>query len=105
MVNAGYSFGDMLTVKIGIQTVNLPFGNSFSDVDSGSPGLVCRDQEDTAKLFVNMGNFAAEYLQGVWNEENGEWEFPEKTALPFTAEISLKEKYGYLFEYLLHSLS
>ena len=37
MEGAGYSFGDMLTLEIGALTIDLPFGSSYSDVDSGSP--------------------------------------------------------------------
>ena len=103
--DAGYSFGDMLTVEIDGQAIDMPFGSSFSDVDSGSPALVCRDQDEAAKLFVNMGNFAEKYLQGIWDEETGKWNFPEGTELPFNAKIFLEEKGGYLLEYWLHSLS
>ena len=41
-------------------------------MDSGSPALICPDLDDGAKLTVNMGNFAAKYLQGVGDEEKGE---------------------------------
>ena len=102
---AGYSFGDMLTVRIGDQTIDLPYGSSYSDVDSGCPALICRDQDDRARLTVNMGSFVAEYLQGVRDEEKGEWSFPKETTWPLTVTISMKEKGGYYDEYLLHRLS
>ena len=106
MEDAGYSFGDMLNVTIDGQTIDMPFGSSYSDVDSGCPVLICRDdEEDVVRLTVNMGNFAAQYLHGVRNEEKGEWVFPKETAWPLTASISMKEKGGYYDEYLLHRLS
>ena len=106
MEDAGYSFGDMLTVTIGDQNIDMPFGSSYSDVDSGCPVLICRDDgEDVLRLTVNMGNFAAQYLQGVLDEEKGEWSFPKETTWPLTATISMKEKGGYYDEYLLHRLS
>ena len=62
MEDAGYSFGDMLTVTIDDQAIDLPFGSSYSDVDSGCPVLVCRDDEEDV---VDLLMCAEEYLAGI----------------------------------------
>ena len=52
----------MLTVTIDDQAIDLPFGSSYSDVDSGCPVLVCRDDEEDV---VDLLMCAEEYLAGI----------------------------------------
>ncbi|MBR4425971.1 MAG: hypothetical protein IKS66_08560, partial [Oscillospiraceae bacterium] len=41
--DAGYQYGDVVTVSFLDQSMDIPFCNNYSDVDSGSPALFARD--------------------------------------------------------------
>lgn len=88
LYDAGYELGDILKVTVGDNVLQIPFGTSYSDVDTGS--LVARDDKANNLLVVavNMGNFAAKYHVKVGDK----------------ASFSLSEKAGYLAEYLLRQL-
>ena len=105
MMDAGYSFGDIVTAEFSGQAVDMPFGSSYSDVDTGSPVLVCRDQDDSAKMIINMGDFAAEYGLAFRDEEQEERQYPDDVIWPVSVTISLKEAGGYYEEYVMHRLS
>jgi len=85
---AGYVLGDMMEVTVGNKVLGMPFVTSYSDVDTNN--LLVRDDEDADIIVVaiNMGDFAETY-----NVKAGD-----------TLIFSLKEKEGYLSEYLLHQL-
>lgn len=88
LYDAGYKLGDMLKVKIGAETLEMPFCTSYSDVDTGS--LVVRDDQKNGLLVVaiNMGNISTKYNVKV-ND---------------SISFSLAKKEGYLSEYLLRQL-
>lgn len=88
LYDAGYKLGDMLNVKIGSETLEIPFCTSYSDVDTGS--LVVRDDKknDILVVAINMGNIATKYNLKVGDE----------------LSFSLSKKEGYLSEYLLRQL-
>ena len=88
LYDAGYEVGDMLKVTVGDNVLEVPFGTSYSDVDTGS--LIVRDDQgnDLLIIAINMGNFATTYNVSVGDK----------------VTFSMLEKEGYLSEYLLHQL-
>ncbi len=86
--DAGFELGDMLTVKVEDQVFEVPFCTSYSDVETGN--LLVRDDKKDNLLIVaiNMGNFSKTYSVEVGDE----------------LSFSLKQKEGYLAEYLLRQL-
>ena len=104
---AGYAYGDIVTLAIGEGEYQMPLCTNYSDVDTGS--LVLRDSEGVLIAAINMGDFAT--TNGIAEKVTAEdgsytWEFPEGTALEdITVTISLYEKEGYRDQYLIHQLT
>jgi protein tyrosine/serine phosphatase/S-adenosylmethionine hydrolase len=88
LYDAGFALGDVLSVTVGDNVLQIPFCTSYSDVDTGS--LVVRDDQKNDLLIVaiNMGNFSTKY-----NVKAGD-----------TVSFSLREKGAYLSEYLIRQL-
>ncbi len=104
---AGYAFGDVVTVKFLNQTLEIPFCNNYSDVDSGSPALFARDADEYALVAINMGDFATTY--GIATKTTNEdktfvWNYNDGVTGPVAFTISLKEAKGYYDEYVMHQL-
>ncbi len=89
LYEAGFETGDMLSVKVGETTLEMPFVTSYSDVDTGSLLLRDNKKKDQSIMAINMGNFASTY----------------ETKLGDEISISLKEKKAYYEEYLIRQLS
>ena len=53
---AGYAYGDIVTLAIGEGEYQMPLCTNYSDVDTGS--LVLRDSEGVLIAAINMGDFA-----------------------------------------------
>lgn len=88
LYDAGFALGDILTLMVGNQTLEIPFCSSYSDVDTKD--LVVRDSKEDNVLIVaiNMGNFSTTYDVKVGDK----------------ITFGLKQKEGYLSEYLLRQL-
>ncbi|MBE7005153.1 MAG: LysM peptidoglycan-binding domain-containing protein [Ruminococcaceae bacterium] len=104
---AGYTFGDVVTVSFLDQSLDIPFCNNYSDVDSGSPALFARDADTYVLVAINMGDFATTY--GIATKTTNEdktfvWNYNEGVTGPVTFTISLKEAGGYYDEYIMHQL-
>ncbi len=104
---AGYAFGDVVTVKFLDQSMDIPFCNNYSDVDSGSPALFARDADECALVAINMGDFATTY--GIATKTTNEdktfvWNYNEGVTGPVTFTVSMKEAGGYYDEYVMHQL-
>lgn len=104
-----FEYGDILTVSFGDRNIDVPLVKSFSDVDSGLPGLFLQmdgDIEET-ELAINMGNFAETYSIAnkiVYEDKNYEWQYCEGISDNVTFNISLKQKSGYLDQYTIRSM-
>lgn len=85
---AGYEPGDVLTVTVGGKSVDVPFGDAYSNVDTGKEVIVPDKESGTAAVAINMGNFA-----GTYGAEEG---------TPIT--FAMKEKAGYLEEYEIRNI-
>ena len=90
LLNAGFEFGDILTVKINEQEIEAPFGTGYSDVDTGSEIVRAPKGFGANKIIiaVNMGNFSTTY-----NVKEGD-----------KVEIEIKEKAGYRTEWEIRQL-
>ena len=104
---AGYAYGDVVSLAIGEDAYQMPLCTNYSDVDTGS--LVLRDSEGVLIAAINMGDFATTYgvAQKVTAEDGSyTWQFPEGTSLEdVKVTISMHEKEGYRDQYLIHQLT
>lgn len=60
-LDAGYQFGDIVTLSFLDKTLDLPFGSSYSDVDAGDAVLAARKEDTILKAAINTGDFATTY--------------------------------------------
>ena len=104
---AGYAYGDVVSLAIGGESYDMPLCTNYSDVDTGS--LVLRDSEGVLIAAINMGDFATTYgvAQKVTAEDGSyTWQFPEGTSLEdVKVTVSMQEKEGYRDQYLIHQLT
>ena len=80
--------GDILTITVNGQAMDVPYGTSYSDVDNGSVIALPDSDTNTLAVAINMGNFAETYGAG------------EGTVIT----VAMKEKEGYLEEYQLRNI-
>ncbi|SBW10405.1 conserved exported hypothetical protein [uncultured Eubacteriales bacterium] len=87
---AGYRAGDVVTVTVGGNALDMPLCTNYSDVDTGS--LVARDATASSSPYliiaINMGDFAKTYGSAVGD----------------AVKIELKTAAGYLAEYEAHQV-
>ena len=106
LLEAGYSYGDILAVTMDEKTYQIPFCTNYSDVDTGS--YVLRDDSDALIIAINMGDFAT--ANGIATKNTAEdksitWVFPEGKGIEdLVVSISMGEKGGYHDQYLIHQL-
>ena len=108
LLDAGYSYGDILNVAFLNQKLELPLCGSFSDVDSGTPAVFASDKSGTVILAINMGDFATDYGVAVKNtaaDGTVTWSLPEGVTEHINVSISMNKAGGYYDEYILHHLS
>lgn len=103
---AGFTYGDVLAVKVDGKDFQIPLCTNYSDVDTGE--LVARDSGGVLIVALNMGDFAtANGLAAKETAEDGTytWVFPEGKSLEdITVSIAMGEKGGYRDQYLIHQL-
>ena len=104
-----FEFGDILTVSFGSVSVDVPLGQAYSDVDSGCPGLFLMTDsgEEETELAVNMGNFAHDYgvAEKIEHEDKSyEWQYCDGMSADTVFTITLKEKAGYLEQFMIRSM-
>ena len=107
ILQAGYQYGDVVTVSFLDTTLDLPFCSDYSDVDTESAGVFARAEDTNVKLAINMGDFATTYGIGVHTVEADEsvtWNYAENVSGPVAVTISLKEAGGYYGTYLARKL-
>ncbi len=66
MLDAGFKFGDVVTIQVGDNLLEAPFVTEYSDVDSGE--LLVRGRKDPLKnvsVCINYGDFSKTYNVGV----------------------------------------
>ena len=112
LLEAGYAFGDVVTVTINGNPYDMPVSANFNDVDQGS--MVCRVvikpdvNEDMTVLAINMGDLAT--TSGIATREKTEadpgyiWHLNEGVTEPVHVSIAMKEQGGYYDQYVIHQL-
>ena len=106
LLEAGYEYGDILSVTIDGKTYQIPLCTNYSDVDTGS--YVARDKDNKLILAINTGDFAT--ANGIAEKKTAEdksftWVFPAgKSMEDLVVSISMGEKGGYYDQYLIHQL-
>ena len=107
MDSIGAEYGDVFTISLGDQVLQVPYCTSYSDVDLGN--LVLRNDGDVMILAINMGDFASTYgiATKVTNpDKTYEWVFEEGKKLEdITLSLVLSGKGEYRDQYLIHQLS
>ena len=108
LLNLGYEYGDVVTVTVGGQALDMPLGSGYSDVDSGE--MILRAAGDggggVITVAINMGDLATACGIAVKTavEEAPGYRWDLLVEEPVTVAIALKEKGGYADEYLLRQL-
>lgn len=108
LLDAGYAYGDVLTVGFLDQTLELPLCSNYSDVDSGSPAVFARPEDEFVVAAINMGDFASTYgiaVKTTHEDKSFTWAWAEGVEGPVTFTIALKEAGGYYDQYVLHKLA
>lgn len=106
----GYTYGDVVTVRLNGGEYDMPVGSLYSDVDTGS--MVCRvlidaeSGEDYVILAINMGDLATTagiaVKTAVEQEPGYRWDY--LVGEPVEVGFDMKEAGGYLNEFLLRHL-
>ncbi len=105
---AGYAFGDVVTVRFLDRTMELPVCSNYSDVDAGQPALFARDADEAVSLAINMGDFATACglaVKTTHEDKSYVWSWAEGVAGPVAFTIRMKEAGAYLSQFLLHQVS
>ncbi|MBR5109739.1 MAG: tyrosine-protein phosphatase [Clostridia bacterium] len=106
----GYDYGDIVTVTINGQEMDMPVGSNYSDVDQGS--MICRvvvkpdTNEDYLILAINMGDLATAVLiaekEKIEADPGYVWNY--KVDQPVPVGFAMKEKGGYYDQWVMHQL-
>ena len=112
LLEAGYAYGDVVTVTINGTGYDMPVGSNYADVDQGS--MICRvvikpdTKEDQIILAINMGDLAT--VSGIATKEKTDadpgyiWHLNEGVTEPVRVSIAMKERGGYYDQYVIHQL-
>lgn len=103
LYDAGFELGDILTISFLDQKIDAPFVSAYSDVTSLSTGIFALDKYETISLAINMGDFASYYGVAEKTTE-GDNVFWKMKSDPLEMTFTLKEKGGYLDEYMIMQL-
>ena len=111
MLALGYEYGDVVAVTVNGQTLEMPVGSNYSDVDNGS--MICRvvydegADQNAVILAINMGDLATTLglaEKTTLEEDPGfRWDYTVDT--PVAVAIAMQEKGGYADEYMIHQLT
>ena len=97
----GFSYGDILTVDIAGNNIDVPFCNNYTDVDYGAIGIFARSQDSYVNIGINSGNFAG-YIgiaNKVTNEDSSyEWQANSGFEGTISVTVKMKQEKGYFDE-------
>ena len=110
---AGFTWGDLVTVKFLDQELVLPVVPTYSYVDTGVAAIIMGKTETGAatgylSFAINMGNFTETYgIATKQTDADGNWWWTanEGVTFPMTVTFEMYEQGGYMAEYLLHDLT
>ncbi len=110
IIDAGYKFGDVVTVSFLDKKLDIPYCNTYSDVENGETAVITTNKDTDKYVFlaVNKGDFATKY--GLAEKVTGEdgsvsWNAVKGVSFPVNVTISMNTPGGYYEEYVLHHLS
>ncbi len=110
----GLNWGDIVTVTINGQMLDLPVVPTYSYVDAGEPAIIVGMTDETGaptgyvSFAINMGNFTETYgIAAKQTDEAGNWWWTAMDGVAFPLEVTfeLKEKDGYRAEYIMRELA
>ncbi len=111
MQQAGYEPADIISVKIGDMSMEMPIGTGYSDVDQGKPICAFRTSSkgrEEVVLAINTGDMAGTLgiaeKQTIDKEPGYQWTFTHGIDKKTAVIISMAEKQGYAEEYAIHRL-
>ncbi len=106
LYDAGFELGDILTIRFLDEEIDAPFVTTYSDVTSLSTGIFALDDYDTITLAINMGDFATYYgiAEKQVDGDNTAWKINSASGEPVEMVFTLKEKGGYLDDYMIMQL-
>ena len=111
MQEAGYEPADIINVKIGEVSMEMPIGTGYSDVDLGQPVCAFKTSSkgrEEVVLAVNTGDMAGTLgiaeKQTIDKDPGYTWTFINGFDEKVTVAISMAEKQGYAEEYAIHGL-
>ena len=114
LLEAGFTYGDVVTVTVNGLSYDMPVGSNYSDVDQGS--MICRvvvkpdaeAPEDYIVVAINMGDFATTAgiaVKSAIEEAPGYlWTLNEGVEDPVTLSIEMKEAGGYYDRWVINQL-
>lgn len=109
MLNQGYEYGDIISVTINGETLEMPVVSSYTDVDNGAMlcRVVCDAEKDQVLVGINMSNLAEQLGIAVKSEisEDPGYRWDMLVDEPISVSLAVKEKGGYAEEYLIHQLT
>ena len=110
LLSQGYAYGDIVTVTLNGQELEMPVGSNYSDVDQGS--MICRvvikpdTNEDTIILAINMGDLATTTAiaekEKIKADPGYVWHYSVEE--PVTVSFAMKEQGGYYDQWVMHQL-
>ena len=107
-LDAGYQYGDIVTLSFLDVTMDIPFGSNYSDVDTGEAILVGWKKDGYLQAAINMADFATSYgiaVKTVHEDESFSWDYAEGVEGPIPCTVSMKEPGGYYGMYVARQLS
>ena len=110
LMDQGYAYGDMLTVTIAGQELEMPLCSDYTDVDNGA--MICRAVTDGSGddnkviLAINMGDLATKLgiAEKVETDDELGFTWNLKVDQPVEIKIAMKEKGGYAEGLMIHQL-
>ena len=108
----GFAWGDIVQVSFLGQTIDMPVVPTYSYVPTGETILVmAKDQtgnpDGNLQLAINMGDFTTTYgiaTKTTNADKTWYWTAQEGVGFPLSIRINMKEKEGFLEEFLIHDL-
>ena len=111
LTDAGFAYGDIVTVTVGGTGYDMPLGSNYADVDQGT--MICRavynkaEETDYVLVAINMGDFAtaAGIAAKTKIDEDPGYRWDYLMDQPVPVAITLKEKKGYYDQYVIRQLT
>lgn len=106
LFDKGFEHGDVVEIAVAEKTWDVPLCTNYSDVDNGGVVLRATAATDGVVLAINMGDFATSAGIAAKSAIDGDpgyrWDYLIDEPVEIT--ITMKEKGGYLAEWLIRQL-